>query len=136
MTSFDDIAADFAFLDDWDDRYKYLIDLGRSLAPYPEADRDDAHKVKGCASQVWLSHAFEGDGAGRRLTLSGDSDAHIVKGLVALIIALFEGRTPAEISALDAEAALAPLDLAGHLTPQRSNGLAAMVARIKGLAAA
>lgn len=131
MQAFDDIVADFAFLDDWDERYKYLIDLGRSLPPYPEAARDDAHKVRGCASQVWLKARSE---AGR-LHFDGDSDAHIVKGLVALLIALHSGRTPKELLALDAEAALAPLDLAAHLTPQRSNGLASMVRRMRAIAA-
>jgi cysteine desulfuration protein SufE len=131
MQPFDDIVADFAFLDDWDERYKYLIDLGRSLSPYPEAVRDDAHKVRGCASQVWLNPR-RGDG---KLYFDGDSDAHIVKGLVALLIALHSGRTPHEILALDAEAALGPLDLTAHLTPQRSNGLASMVKRMRAIAA-
>ncbi len=131
MTRFDEIVADFQFLDDWDDRYKYLIDLGRTLPPYPEDKRDDAHKVRGCASQVWLNpRAVAG-----RLEFAGDSDAHIVKGLVALMIALFSGKRPDEILAIDAATALGPLDLASHLTPQRSNGLASMVARIKGIAA-
>ena len=132
MTRFDDIVADFAFLDDWDDRYKYLIDLGRSLPSYPEEKRNDAHKVKGCASQVWLNTRREGD----RLIFEGDSDAHIVKGLVALMIALFSGRTPAEILSVNTAAALSPLDLAAHLTPQRSNGVASMIARIKAIAEA
>ena len=132
MTRFDDILADFAFLDDWDDRYKYLIDLGRSLAPYREEKRDDAHKVKGCASQVWLDPRRAGD----TLEFSGDSDAHIVKGLVAVLIALYSGKTPRDILAIDAPAALAPLDLSAHLTPQRSNGVASMIARIRAIAEA
>lgn len=131
MPDFDAIVADFTFLDDWDDRYKYLIDLGRALAPFPEASRDDAHKVRGCASQVWLDARFE-DG---RIALHGDSDAHIVKGLVAVLLALYSGRTPAEILAVDPDAALAPLDLSAHLTPQRSNGLASMIRRIRAIAA-
>lgn len=130
MTSFDDIVADFSFLDDWDDRYKYLIDLGRSLPPYPDGKRDDAHKVRGCASQVWLDVTRAND----RLEFVGDSDAHIVKGLVALLVALFSGKTAAEILAIDANEALAPLDLAAHLTPQRSNGIASMIARIRAVA--
>ena len=130
MTSFDDIAADFAFLDEWDERYKYLIDLGRNLEPYPEAFRDEAHKVRGCASQVWLFATPE-NGA---ITLKGDSDAHIVKGLVALLIALYSGKTPEEILAVDPAAALAPFDLEGHLTPQRSNGLHSMIKRIREIA--
>jgi len=134
MTSFEDILADFAFLDDWDDRYKYLIDLGRDLAPYPEDRRDEAHKVRGCASQVWLASDIEGAGGDAVLRLRGDSDAHIVKGLVAVLLALYSGKTAAAISELDDDAALAPLDLAGHLTSQRSNGLASMRAKIKAIA--
>ena len=133
MPTFDAIAADFSFLDDWDERYKYLIDLGRALPPFPETLRDDAHKVRGCASQVWLHATFDDD---RRFDLAGDSDAQIVKGLVALLIALYAGKSPAEALALDARAALAPLDLEGHLTAQRSNGLAAMMRRIREIAAA
>ena len=131
MQSFDDIRADFEFLDDWDDRYKYLIDLGRSLPDYPEEYRDDAHKVRGCASQVWF-HAKPRNGA---LVLHGDSDAHIVKGLVALLFALYSGKAPADMLALDAAAELAPFDLDDHLTPQRSNGLHSMVSRIRAIAA-
>jgi cysteine desulfuration protein SufE len=132
MTAFDAIAADLQFLDDWDERYKYLIDLGRGLPPFPESLRSDARKVRGCASQVWLEAAWGPDG---RLRLSGDSDAHIVKGLVALLIALYADKTREEALALDARAALAPLELDGHLTPQRSNGLAAMIRRIRDIAA-
>ncbi|MGE0407862.1 MAG: SufE family protein [Amphiplicatus sp.] len=130
MAAFDDILADFAFLSDWDDRYKYLIDLGRRLPPFPEALRDEAHKVRGCASQVWF-HAREDEKDGRKIVaFEGDSDAHIVKGLIALLFALYADKTAEEIAEVDAEAALAPLDLKDHLTPQRSNGLAAMVKRI------
>ncbi len=131
MTSFDDIRADFEFLDEWDDRYKYLIDLGRQLAPYPEARRDEAHKVRGCASQVW----FHAEPDGERLALHGDSDAHIVKGLIALLFALYSGKTRAEILKIDPQTALEPFDLKGHLTPQRSNGFASMIERIQRLAA-
>lgn len=131
MTRFDDIVADFAFLDDWDDRYKYLIDLGRALPPYAEEKRDDAHKVRGCASQVWLDAARDGD----QIRLAGDSDAHIVKGLVAVLLALYSGKRPADMLSIDPEAALAPLDLSAHLTPQRSNGLASMIRRIRAIAA-
>jgi len=131
MPDFADIRADFEFLDEWDDRYKYIIDLGRTLAPYPEEYRDDLHKVRGCASQVWLHIAREGD----VFNLAGDSDAHIVKGLVALLIALYSGKTPQEIIAIDADTELAAFDLKDHLTPQRSNGLASMVKRIRAAAA-
>ncbi|MDZ7629082.1 MAG: SufE family protein [Parvularculaceae bacterium] len=131
MISFDDILADFAFLDDWDDRYKYLIDLGRALPPYPEEKRDEARKVRGCASQVWLDPTVE-NGA---IAFAGDSDAHIVKGLVAVLLSLYSGKTAAEILAVDPGEALSPLDLSAHLTPQRSNGLASMVNRIRAVAA-
>ena len=130
MTSFDDIAADFTFLDEWDDRYKYIIDLGRNLAPYGEAFRNDAYKVKGCASQVWL-HAEMENGV---LRLNGDSDAHIVKGLVAILLALYSHKTADEILAIEPSTSLAPFDLEDHLTPQRSNGLHAMVTRIRDIA--
>jgi cysteine desulfuration protein SufE len=130
MPAFADIAADFAFLDDWEDRYKYLIDLGRSLPPYPESLRDEAHKVRGCASQVWFAAESRRRDGADTLHFQGDSDAHLVKGLVALLFALYSDKTPREILATDARASLAPLDLDSHLTPQRSNGLHAMVKRI------
>lgn len=129
MNAFADIAADLAFLDDWDDRYKYLIDLGRTLPPFPPERRDEAHRVKGCASQVWLH--VERDGADGLVRLRADSDSHLVKGLAALIVSLFEGRSPDEIATINVDAALTPLDLAAHLTPQRSNGLASMVRVIR-----
>ncbi len=123
------IRDDLAFLDDWDDRYRYLIDLGRGMAPMPPEAYSDANKVQGCASQVWLLMARNPvDGT---LSIRGDSDALIVKGLVALVIALFDGRSPAEIRAIDAKAFFDEIGLSSHLTQQRSNGLASMVARIK-----
>ena len=134
MASFADIVADFDFLEEWDDRYKYLIDLGRTLPPYPETLRDDAHKVRGCASQVWFAPAVEAKNGRKILKFQGDSDAHIVKGLVALLFALYADKSPEEALAVDARAALAPLDLDNHLTPQRSNGLASMVKRIREIA--
>ena len=134
MTSFDDIVADFEFLDDWDDRYKYLIDLGRALPPFPEGSRDEAHKVRGCASQVWLDVEETCTPSGKMLRFAGDSDAHIVKGLVAVLLSLYTDKTPKEIVDLDAKAALSPLELEGHLTPQRSNGLASMIKRIREIA--
>ena len=129
--SFDDIAADFAFIDDWDEKYRYLIDLGRRLEPLSDGERSEANKVRGCASQVWLVE----DEADGKLSLRGDSDAAIVKGLVAVVIALFGGRTREEVRALDADAKLAELDLAEHITPQRSNGVASMIRRLKAEAA-
>lgn len=128
-----DIAAikdDLAFLDDWDERYRYIIDLGRTLAPLSEAEHDEHFKVRGCASQVWLISSSDGQ-TPPHLTFRGDSDAHIVKGLVALTIALFSGRSAAEILKTDAGAFFAEIGLKDHLTPQRSNGLASMVERIK-----
>ena len=130
MASFDDIQTDFDFIDDWDERYKYLIDLGRDLAPYPEDFRDAAHKVRGCASQVWVHATRDGDA----LIFRADSDAHIVKGLIALLIALYSGKTPSKILEIEPEKALAPFDLTDHLTPQRSNGLHSMVNRIRAIA--
>lgn len=127
------IRDDLAFLDDWDDRYRYLIDLGKAMTPLPAEAYSDANKVQGCASQVWLlMHRDPTTGA---LSIRGDSDALIVKGLVALVVALFDGRSPADIRAIDAKAFFDEIGLSSHLTAQRSNGLASMVARIKAEAA-
>ncbi len=129
----DDIIADFEMLDDWEDRYRYVIELGRDLPPLPEAARTEANKVQGCVSQVWLAKHVEEEAAGGvpRITYQGDSDAHIVRGLVAILIAIFSGKRADEIRQTDAQALLARLGLDEHLTPQRSNGLAAMVRRIQ-----
>ncbi len=127
----DGIRADFEMLDDWEDRYRYLIELGRDLAPLADSDRSEANKVRGCASQVWLATRVETGADGPRLHFVGDSDAHIVKGLIAIVLAMFDGRGPEQILAVDAHAVFGDLGLAAHLTPQRSNGFAAMVARIK-----
>lgn len=129
--SVDQVVADFDLLDDWEDRYRYVIDLGRDLPPLPENERTDANRVRGCASQVWLSTRRDVSDRGVRLRFRGDSDAMIVKGLVALVIALFDDKTPEEISSIDAEALFGRLDLRSHLTTQRSNGLRALVDRIK-----
>ena len=123
------IASDFELLDDWEDKYRYVIELGRALPPLPEAARTDANKVRGCASQVWLLTRI--DPATQVLTFQGDSDAHIVKGLIAILFEMLSGQTAAMILASDPMAEFAKLGLAEHLTPQRSNGLASMVARIK-----
>lgn len=127
------IRDDLAFLDDWDDRYRYLIDLGRAMPALPAEAYSDANKVQGCASQVWLMMNRAPDG--RTLEIRGDSDALIVKGLVALVIAMFGNRPVAEIAGRDAQAFFAEIGLKDHLTAQRSNGLASMVARIKAEAA-
>lgn len=129
-TTIETIKSDFAFLDDWEDRYRYIIELGQSLPPYPEDVRDDAHKVQGCVSQVWLD-TQRGPGNDPVLTFQGDSDAHIVRGLVAIMIALFSGRRASEIAKVEAEDTMRSLGLNEHLTPQRANGLRSMVRRIK-----
>ncbi len=128
-----ELAETFDFLGDWEERYRHVIDLGRDLAPLSEAERSEANKVRGCASQVWLVTEPGVDGA---LNFRGDSDAHIVRGLIALLTGLYSGRRPAEILAFDAPAAFARLGLDGALSRQRANGLASMVARIRHDAAA
>jgi cysteine desulfuration protein SufE len=127
------IRADFALLDEWEDRYRYLIELGRGLPPFPEELRTDANKVRGCVSQVWLASTVGGNGAGAApvLRFEGDSDAHIVRGLVAVLFALIQGKTSEEILRADAQAVFAELGLKEHLTPQRSNGFFSMVERIR-----
>jgi len=129
-----DIRADFALLDDWEDRYRYVIELGRALPTFPDALRTDANKVRGCASQVWLSTRRDGNGtsaAGDTMHIEGTSDAHIVQGLIAVLLAIYDGRTIQQILDTDAQAVFAELGLKEHLTPQRSNGLASMVERIR-----
>ena len=123
-----ELSAEFEVLGDWEERYRYVIDLGKDLAPLTDAERSDANKVRGCASQVWLVTEPQANGT---LTFRGDSDAHIVRGLIAIVLRLFSGRRPAEILAFDAEAAFETLGLKGALSQQRSNGLASMVARIR-----
>ena len=124
------IRDDFAFLDDWEERYRYIIELGQSLPPFPEEAHTDANKVQGCVSQVWLD-VTHGAGADPVLTFAGDSDAHIVRGLVAIMLALYSGRRASEIVAIDAEETMRGLGLDEHLTPQRANGLRAMGKRMK-----
>jgi len=123
-----ELAAEFEVLGDWEERYRYVIDLGRDLAPLRDAERSDANKVRGCASQVWLVTEPRADGT---LAFRGDSDAHIVRGLIAILLRLYSGRRPAEILAFDAPAAFDSLGLKGALSQQRSNGVASMVARIR-----
>ena len=128
----DHIRDDFELLDDWEDRYRYVMELGRAMPPLDESLRTDTNKVRGCASQVWLAAMVAPTASGHQtLVLAGDSDAHLVRGLVAIVIAIYEGRPLAEIATLDAEAELATLGLREHLTPQRSNGLASMIKRIR-----
>ena len=123
-----DLEAEFELLGDWEQRYRHVIDLGRGLEPLSATERSDANKVRGCASQVWLVTEPQRDGARR---FRGDSDAHIVRGLIAILLQLYSGRTPAEILAFDAKAAFERLGLTGALSAQRSNGLFSMVERIR-----
>lgn len=128
----DEIKDNFALLDDWDDRYRYVIELGRTLDPMPEAEHSAANKVQGCASQVWLARTLSHNDANEPiLSYLGDSDAHIVRGLIAILLTLYSDRTPKDILAIDAGAVFNELGFADHLTPQRSNGLRAMVERIR-----
>jgi cysteine desulfuration protein SufE len=132
MTTLDEIIDNFSLLDEWDDRYRYVIELGRNLAPLSERDRTDANKVQGCASQVWLATTVRADGQGGPvLTFCGDSDAHIVRGLIAILFAMFSGKQAGEILSADAIALFERLGLREHLTPQRSNGFRSMVERIR-----
>jgi cysteine desulfuration protein SufE len=126
------IVDDFSVLEEWDDRYRYVIELGRKLAPLDERDRNERNKVQGCASQVWLATTIKSDGAkGPVLTFTGDSDAHIVKGLVAILLATYSGQHARDILATDAVELFNRLGLREHLTPQRSNGFRSMVERIR-----
>ena len=131
MASFDDIADNLGFLDDWEDRYRYLIELGQALPPLDALQKTQANKVNGCISQVWLVVDEENADGQQLLKFSGDSDAMIVKGLVAILVALYSGKSAGDIAAIDAIAELDALGLREHLTTQRSNGLVAMVERIK-----
>ncbi|WP_394763326.1 SufE family protein [Phenylobacterium sp.] len=123
-----ELAAEFEVLGDWEERYRYVIDLGKDLSPLTDAERTDPNKVRGCASQVWLVTEPQKDGT---LRFRGDSDAHIVRGLIAIVLRLYSGRAPADILAFDAAAAFEALGLKGALSQQRSNGLASMVGRIR-----
>src|SRR6266545_3907074 len=128
----DEIIDNFALLDEWDDRYRYVIELGRELSSLSERDRTPANKVQGCASQVWLATTVRRNGAdGPVLAFCGDSDAHLVRGLIAILFALFSGKCAGEILSADANALFERLGLREHLTPQRSNGFRSMVERIR-----
>lgn len=129
-TSLDDIIETFSLIDDWEERYRYVIDLGRHAPPFPDESRTEGNRVLGCASQVWLVTRVE-DGPDPVLHFQGDSDAHIVRGLVAIIVAFYSGKRAGEILARDATTLFAELGLSEHLTPQRSNGVNSMVQRIR-----
>jgi len=126
-----DITSDFAVLDDWEDRYRYLIELGRELPPLPDELRTDTNKVRGCASQVWLATQVRSEGGDPVLHFVADSDAHIVRGLIAILSAIYNNRPVDEVLAIEADPIFEKLGLKEHLTPQRSNGLASMVARVR-----
>lgn len=130
----EELKENFELIDDWEDRYRYVIELGRALPPLPETQKTEANKVRGCASQVWLvmtTLPSETGGGAPRLAIEGDSDAHIVRGLVAILLTIYHNKTVDEIANHDALEDFAALGLKDHLTPQRSNGLASMVARIR-----
>ncbi|MDO8381240.1 SufE family protein [Phenylobacterium sp.] len=123
-----DLVSEFDLLGDWEERYRYVIDLGKDLAPLSDTERSEANKVRGCASQVWLVTEPHADGT---VTFRGDSDAHIVRGLIAVVLRLYSGKPAKAILDFDAKDAFDQLGLSGHLSAQRSNGLASMVARIR-----
>lgn len=129
--SIESLIEDFSFLDEWEDRYRYVIELGRELAPLSEAEHSPANKVQGCVSQVWLVTEVDTSDTGPRLVFRGDSDAHIVRGLIAILLRIYSGKTPEEILATEARPILEKLGLNEHLSPQRSNGLYSMVGRIQ-----
>ena len=136
QTAFEDITETFEFLEDWEDRYRHVIDMGRAMDPLEDAFRVPATKVDGCASQVWLVPKIEGEGAAAVFHFRGDSDAMIVRGLIAILITLYDGLTVEQVLDVDAVAELGRLGLNDHLSAQRSNGLRAMVQRIRDVAAA
>jgi cysteine desulfuration protein SufE len=129
-TSIETIQSDFEMLDDWEDRYRYVIELGRQLPPLPTEAKTEATKVRGCASQVWLVSKVE-PAPSKTLAFQGESDSHIVQGLIAILLALANHRSPSDLATLDIQSTFNNLGLKEHLTPQRSNGLASMIARIK-----
>lgn len=132
MISLDEIIDNFEFLDDWEDKYKYVIELGRMLPEFPEDERTTDNKVDGCVSQVWLVKTLKSDEDGNPVIFyQGDSDAHIVKGLIALVLASVSGRKASDIHSFEMEDVFSKIGLREHLTPQRSNGLSSMVGRIK-----
>ncbi|WP_332065920.1 SufE family protein [Bartonella sp. CB189] len=125
-----DIMENFSVLDNWEDRYRYVIELGRELSPFPESARNDAHKVPGCVSQVWLLSSRD-NSENPTLTFQGDSDAHIVRGLIYILITFYSGKKASEIPDADVEGFLKRLGLSENLTPQRSNGLKSMIEKIR-----
>lgn len=135
MASLDQIIDDFGYLDDWEDRYRYVIELGKALPELPEELKTAEHKVQGCASQVWLVSEADA-GADPVLHFRGDSDAHIVRGLVAIVLAAYDGKAASEAASLDASTLFSKIGLIEHLSAQRANGLRSMINRIRQEAAA
>jgi cysteine desulfuration protein SufE len=131
LPTIDEIVSNFELLDEWEERYRYIIELGRLMEPLPEQAYNDINKVQGCASQVWLQTDLDSSSGKPVLHLRGDSDAHIVRGLVALLISLYDGKTASEALSTDALGLFKELGLSEHLTPQRSNGVRSMVERIR-----
>ena len=131
MSSLETIIEDFTFLDDWEDRYRYVIELGKALPDLPEEQRTPANKVQGCASQVWLVSHSEDGAKDPVMTFEGESDAHIVRGLVAIVLATYSGKHASEIADLDAIEVFGKIGLVEHLSSQRANGLRSMVKRIR-----
>ncbi|MBM97157.1 MAG: Fe-S cluster assembly protein SufE [Oceanospirillaceae bacterium] len=127
----EDILDTLGFFDDWEERYKYIIDLGKQLPAMPDEKKVDDHLIRGCQSQVWIDHQIV-DG---KLVLEADSDAHIVKGLLGVVLAAYNGKTPTEASAFDIDSYFAEIDLIKHLSPTRGNGIRAMVQKIQEIAA-
>ncbi|WP_336276335.1 SufE family protein [Bartonella sp. CB178] len=130
VETIDDIIENFSLLDNWEDRYRYVIELGYELPPFPESARNDAHKVSGCVSQVWLLSSHD-HSENPILTFQGDSDAHIVRGLIYILLAFYSGKRASEVCSADAEGLLERLGLSENLTPQRSNGLKSVIRRIR-----
>jgi cysteine desulfuration protein SufE len=129
--SIDDLVEDFELFEDWEERYRYIVDLGKKLPPMPEEEKIEDNKVRGCMSQVWMTSQVDDSTNPSTLSFRADSDAFIVKGLIAILLELYSGRTPQEITELDATEALTRLGLESHLSPNRRNGFVAMVGRIK-----
>lgn len=130
MASLDQILEDFSYLEEWEDRYRYVIELGKALPDLPDADKTAENKVRGCASQVWLVSELSGS-PDPVLTFRGDSDAHIVRGLVAIVLAIYSGKHASEIANLDALDTFRSIGMIEHLSAQRANGLRSMVNRIQ-----
>lgn len=131
---FEEIVEDFEFLEEWEDRYRYVIDLGKKLAPLDEGQKIPETKVNGCASQVWIIPEIDGEGPTARISFQGESDAMIVQGLIAVLHTLYDGLTATEVGAVEAQTEMGRLGLDQHLSSQRSNGLRAMIERIRNIA--